>query len=218
VLLVGAGNSAAELAKELSSHHRVWMSGPSTGKLPFRIAGLFGRLIGVPLVLKFLFMRVLSVSNPLGRKARPKLLGAGPLIRVLPKDLRHMGVERVGRTAGIDDGKPRLDDGRVLDVANVIWCSGYHPAFSWIDLPIFEKDGRPRHRSGIVDDAPGLYFLGLHFLHSLSSGMIHGVGRDARRLTCTIVERQRALAAGEVRTSAGLQNLGLSAVDNSQRC
>ncbi len=133
VLLVGAGNSAAELARELSPHHHIWMSGPSTGKLPFRVAGLFGRLIGVPLVLKVLFMRVLSVSNPIGRKARPKLLGAGPLIRVLPKDLRRMGVERVGRTIGVTAGKPRLDDGRVLDVANVIWCSGFHSAFSWID-------------------------------------------------------------------------------------
>ncbi len=196
VLLVGAGNSAAELAKELSPDHEVWMSGPSTGKLPFRIAGLFGRMIGVRLVLRVLFMRVLSVGNPLGRKLRPKLLGAGPLIRVLPKDLRRMGVVRVGRTIGTEDGKPRIDDGRVLDVANVIWCSGFHPAFSWIDLPIFEDGGRPRHRSGVVEEAPGLYFLGLHFLHSLSSGMIHGVGRDARRLVRTIADRH--VAASEV--------------------
>ena len=203
VLLVGAGNSAAELAKELSPHHRVWMSGPSTGTLPFRIAGLFGRLIGVRLVLKVLFMRVLSVGNPLGRRLRPKLLGAGPLIRVLPKDLGQMGVERVGRTTGTDNGKPRLDDDRVLDVANVIWCSGFHPAFSWIDLPIFDDGGSPRHHSGVVDEAPCLYFVGLHFLHSMSSGMIHGVGRDARRLTRSIVERRRALGAGRARTSAG---------------
>ncbi len=202
VLLVGAGNSAAELAKELSPHHRVWMSGPSTGKLPFRIAGWFGRTIGVRLVLKVLFMRILSVGNPLGRKVRPKLLGAGPLIRVLPRDLRRMGVQRVGRTTGIEDGKPRLDDGRVLDVANVIWCSGYHPAFSWIDLPIFDDHGHPRHHSGIVDEAPGLYFLGLHFLHSLSSGMIHGVGRDARRLMPTILARRDAIGASAAAEAA----------------
>ncbi len=202
VLLVGAGNSAAELAKELSPHRRVWMSGPSTGKLPFRIAGWFGRLIGVRLVLKVLFMRVLSVSNPLGRKLRPKFLGAGPLIRVLPVDLRRMGVERVGRTTGVEGGKPRLDDGRVLDVANVIWCSGFNPAFSWIDLPIFDDGGYPRHHSGVVDEAPGLYFLGLHFLDSMSSGMIHGVGRDARRLTGAIVARHRELDRATVAQAA----------------
>ncbi len=190
VLLVGAGNSAAELAKELTPRHQVWMSGPSTGTLPFRIAGRFGRLIGVPLVLRMLFMRVLSVGNPLGRKLRPKLLGAGPLIRVLPRDLRRLGVVRVGRTTGTDHGKPRLDDGRVLDVANVIWCTGFDPALSWIDLPIFDDHGHPLHRSGVVESAPGLYFVGLHFLHSMSSGMIHGVGRDARRLVRAIAERE----------------------------
>ena len=195
VLLVGAGNSAAELAKELAPRHRIWMSGPSTGALPFRIAGRFGRLIGVRLVLRVLFTRVLSVGHPLGRRLRPKLLGAGPLIRVLPRDLRRLGVARVGRTTGTDHGKPRLDDGRVLDVANVIWCTGFEPALSWIDLPIFDDHGHPRHRSGVVDSAPGLYFVGLHFLHSMSSGMIHGVGRDAGLLVRAIAER--AIGAGD---------------------
>jgi len=40
----------------------------------------------------------------------------------------------------------------------------------------------PQHRSGLVDGQPGLYFVGLHFLHALSSGMVHGVGRDAARI------------------------------------
>ena len=69
----------------------------------------------------------------------------------------------------------------MLEAANVIWCTGFHPGFEWIDLPVFDGDD-PRHRSGIVEDTPGLYFAGLHFLHALSSAMIHGVGRDAERV------------------------------------
>jgi putative flavoprotein involved in K+ transport len=97
--------------------------------------------------------------------------------------------------AGVRDGQPLLDDGRVLDVANVIWCTGFHGGFSWIDLPVIASDGEPSHLRGVVTGEPGLYFVGLHFLYALSSTMIHGVGRDADRIAGTIGERARAAAA-----------------------
>jgi hypothetical protein len=81
-----------------------------------------------------------------------------------------------------DDGRPLLDDGRVLDVANVLWCTGFYTGFSWIDLPVFGPDGEPHHDRSVVSSQPGLYFLGLHFLYARSSTMIHGVGRDAARI------------------------------------
>lgn len=62
----------------------------------------------------------------------------------------------------MEGGRPRLEDGRVMDVANVIWCTSFHPGFSWIDLPILGEDGKPRHHCGIADGEPGLYFVGLH--------------------------------------------------------
>jgi putative flavoprotein involved in K+ transport len=191
VLLVGAGNSGSEIAMELARSHRVWMSGRDTGHLPFRIAGFAGRVLLVRLVLRGLFHRVLTVGTPAGRRVRPKLIArGGPLIRVMPQDLAAAGVERVPRTAGVQDGWPRLQDGQVLkDVANVVWCTGFQPGFSWVDLPVFDQDGRPRHESGVVESEPGLYFVGLHFLHSLSSAMIHGVGRDAERIAERIGER-----------------------------
>lgn len=188
VLLVGAGNSGSEIARELAPHHRIWMSGRDTGHLPFRIGAPTGRLL-VPLVLRGLFHRVLTVRTPPGRRVRPRLLHqGGPLIRVLPRDLARLGVTRVPRTAGVKGGRPVLDDGRVLDVANVVWCTGFRSGFDWIDLPVF-RDGDPEHRSGIVADPPGLYFVGLHFLHALSSAMIHGVGRDADRVARAIAAR-----------------------------
>ena len=183
VLIVGAGNSGSELAMELSREHPVWMAGRDTGHIPFRIEGFLGRLILVRLVLKVIFHRVFTIGNWIGRKIRPKMVGkGGPLIRVKPKDLARAGVVRVSRVAGVDNGRPRLDDGRVLDVSNVVWCTGFHPGFSWIDLPIIGDRGEPRHVGGIVPDAPGLYFVGLHFLYSASSAMVHGVGRDAARI------------------------------------
>ena len=89
----------------------------------------------------------------------------------------------------MSDGRPVLDDGRSLDIANVVWCTGFHPDYSWIDLPVFDEAGMPVHQRGAVIGEPGLYFVGLHFLYALSSTMIHGVGRDARYVADTIGER-----------------------------
>jgi putative flavoprotein involved in K+ transport len=188
VLIVGAGNSGAEIALEVArGGHRVSMSGRHTGHIPFRIEGLAGRTLLVRLVLRFLFHRLMTLDTPIGRRVRPSVVGrGGPLIRVKPKDLAAAGVERVPRTADVRDGRPILEDGRALDVANVVWCTGYHPSHSWIDVPVFETDGEPRQHRGVVQGEPGLYFVGLHFLYAMSSTMIHGVGRDARHVAETI--------------------------------
>jgi putative flavoprotein involved in K+ transport len=79
----------------------------------------------------------------------------------------------------------------VLDVANIIWCTGYSAAFAWIDLPIMAND-RPKHERGIVKDEPGLYFVGLEFQYAASSAMIHGVSRDAEYIARAVAERRRA--------------------------
>jgi putative flavoprotein involved in K+ transport len=191
VLIVGAGNSGSEIAMELSRSHEVWMSGRHTGHLPFRIEGLPARLLLIRLVLRVLFHRILTVDTAFGRKARSKILHkGGPLIRVKPRDLDRAGVIRVARTAGVRDGLPLLEDGRTLHVSNVVWCTGFHPGFDWIDIPGFHADD-PAFRRRIVDREPGLHFVGRHFLHALSSGMIHGVGRDAEVVAKTIDSRVR---------------------------
>lgn len=193
VLIVGGGNSGSEIAMELGRTHRIWLSGRDTGQLPFRVDGPIGP-VAVPVVLKGLFHRVLTVDTAIGRKVRRRVLRiGGPLIRVRNRDMARLGVQRVPRTAGVRDGRPVLEDGRVLDVANVVWCTGFHPGFDWIHLPVLEGD-EPVHRSGVVDAQPGLYFVGLHFLHALSSAMIHGVGRDANRVAGAIASRLRPAA------------------------
>jgi putative flavoprotein involved in K+ transport len=193
VLIVGAGNSGSEIALELAKHQRVMMSGRDTGHIPFRIGGFWGRLLLVRLVLRFVFHRLLTVETAFGRRVRAKMLSqGGPLIRVKPSDLLAAGVERAPRVLGVRDGLPLLEDGRLLQIANVIWCTGFEPGLSWIDLPIFDQHGEPSHERGLTADQPGLYFVGRMFLYAASSVMIHGVGRDAARIAAAVALRSNA--------------------------
>lgn len=195
VLLAGAGNSGAEIAVELRRRgHEVLLAGRSTGEAPVRMNSFWGRLLGVRLLLRFVFHRVLTIKTPMGRKARPKIMRSGtPLIRTRRADLRAAGVRCVARVTGVEKGRPVLDDGQALDVSNVIWCTGFEPGFSWIDLPVLDKQGAPQHEGGVVTNQPGLYFVGLNFLYSMSSSMIHGVGRDAARITSHLAARRRVV-------------------------
>jgi putative flavoprotein involved in K+ transport len=196
VLIVGAGNSGAEIAVECARAGRTtWVSGPDVGHVPFSIDTAVARHLITPVLFRFIFHRVMTVDTPMGRKARPNIISKGtPLIRQKPSDLLSAGVERVSRTTGVRNGKPVLDDGRVLDAANVIWCTGFDPGLSWLDLPIFDDHGEPIHEKGLVPSEPGISFVGQHFLYSMSSAMIHGVARDAERIANAIV----APAAGTV--------------------
>ena len=203
VLLVGAGNSGAEIALDLASRHRVWLSGRDVGQIPFRIESRISRLM-VPIIFRVVFHRVLTIRTPMGRKARVRMLtSGGPLIRTKREDLTAAGVQQVGRVAGVREGKPVLEDGRVLHVSNVIWCTGFEPGFSWLDLDV-HGDLEPKHDAGVARDVPGLYFVGLMFLYAGSSTMVHGVSRDASRIadviqqrapSAKVRERQKALNA-----------------------
>lgn len=190
VLVVGAGNSGAEIAIEASQRHPTWLSGRDPGQEPTRAGSLPDRLL-MPLMW-FMASRVLTVTSPIGRKVRDHFLHPPrgiPLGRVRRKDILAAGIERVPRTAGVQDGYPVLDDGRVLDVSNVVWCTGFVLDLSWIDLPIIGDDGYPVHERGVVASQPGLYFVGLPFLHSLSSALVGGVGRDTAHIVDHIAAR-----------------------------
>ena len=196
VLIVGAGNSGADIAIEVARSHQTFMSGTESGVVPFHIETFFGRHI-VSHIIRFVFHYIISLGTPIGRKRYPKLLhGHAPLVRVKPNDLKQAGVERVARAVGVRDGFPLLEDGRLLDgVSNVIWCTGFRTAFSWVDLPIFNDDGLPRHDQGIVSTVPGLYFVGLHFLYSFSSATLMGIGRDAKFIASAVKTRFRPTPA-----------------------
>lgn len=189
-LVVGAGNSGAEIALELARQGcEVFLAGRHPGHVAFRIEALIAKIL-LPFVLRVIFHRILTVKMPMGRRAKEAMNGHGTrLVRTKPADLLGAGVRRVARVHGVREGLPVLDDGRVLDVANVVWCTGFDHGFDWIDLPIFGDEGEPLHDAGVARGEPGLYFLGLPFLYAMSSIMIHGVARDAERVVRTIAQR-----------------------------
>jgi putative flavoprotein involved in K+ transport len=195
VLVVGAGNSGAEIALDVARAHPTWLAGTEPGRVPFRIERPAARFVFQPLLFRVVGHRILTVRTPIGRRVRPKLLAhAAPDVRVKRRDLADAGVHRLPKIVDVRDGLPTLADGSTVDVANVIWCTGFRPDFSWIDLPIFgpsEQPREPAHQRGIVSDEPGLYFVGLSFLYAMSSGFLPGVARDADHVVRHIAARSR---------------------------
>jgi len=191
VLIVGVGNSGADIGIEVAQSHPTSIAGRESGHIPWRIDTFLATFFLVR-VMRFLGHYVLTIKTPIGRKLRPRMISsAAPLVRVKPEDLIDAGVQRVPRVVGVRNGLPLLADGQTLDVKNVIWCTGYRHDFPWIDLPVFEQDGEPRHTAGIVEEVPGLYFVGLHFLYSMTSATLFGIARDARRIVKAIALRTR---------------------------
>jgi putative flavoprotein involved in K+ transport len=201
VLVVGLGNSGADIAYETAKTHATIVSGTEKGAIPFALEGWFGRHFGTRLV-RTAMINILNTSTPMGRRVRPKMLQSGPpLVRVRPKELSQAGVERVTRITGVEDGLPVTSDGVSLQVSNVIWCTGYQRGYDWIELPIFDDDLRPKHTRGIVADQPGLYFLGLYFLHSAWSETIPGVQPDARHVVKHLIEHRSPTSGHESATA-----------------
>lgn len=192
VLVVGAGNSGAEIAVEAAGTHETWLAGRESGHLPFRIDGRFGRAVGTR-VVAFAFLHVLTTGTPVGRRAQPRMQAMPDLLlRDRPKELARAGVRRVPRIETVRDGRPVAADGTVLDVATVVWCTGFRPGLdAWVDLPVLDDRGLPRQDRGVVAEVPGLYFVGQNFLYSKASEQIPGVSRDARH----VVEHVAARAA-----------------------
>lgn len=182
VLVVGASNSGGEIAHNAATAgHETWLSGRDTGQMPFDINGRVARM--VDLVLWPVLHHVVTLRTPIGRRAAPFLQHhGGPLERIRKGELEAAGVKRVlGRTVGVSDGLPRLDDGQVLDVRNVVWATGFVHEYPWIRLrrPVVGEDSWPMHARGVSTTEPGLAFVGLPFQYAATSSLIGGVGRDA---------------------------------------
>ena len=189
MLVVGGGNTGFQIAKELSATHKVILSVGSRQKpLPQRLAGrdLFWWLTKTRLLHK-------TVESRLGRRLQDR----DTLIGSSPRELkRRYGVELKPRAIGASGRTVRFEDGSELEVDAVIWATGYRPDYSWIDLPIFDADGRLRHRRGVTD-VPGLYFLGLTWQHTRGSALIGWVKEDAEFIAERIAASQEAKTRAE---------------------
>jgi putative flavoprotein involved in K+ transport len=192
VLVVGVGQSGADIALELARDGReVHTSGRIRQEIPVDFDGLPGR-IGYR-VLWFMWNHVLTERTPPGRKVKAGIRSGtltAPLVRVKGRHLDEAGVVRhEARTTDVSDGRPVLDDGTVLDVANVVWCTGYRQDFSFVHPSPLGDDGWPRDHGGVVPDLPGLYFMGLLFQRGFYSMLVGGAGRDARYVAAHILAR-----------------------------
>jgi putative flavoprotein involved in K+ transport len=194
VLVVGAANSGTDIALEAVKTHRTLLAGRHPGQVPVDIDSAAGHFF-TPIVM-FLFKYVLTRGTPMGRKAIANAVRNGlPLTRNKLEHLDAAGIERIGRIEGTRDGRPVTADGDVLDdVRTVVWSTGSDPDHRWIDLPVFDDNGRPRQERGVSTDVPGLYFLGLDFQYAIASASIQGVDRDARFLVKHLARRAVARA------------------------
>lgn len=208
VLVVGAGNSGGEIALDAARGHPTFLAGRDTGNIPFRIGGWPARLILQRLLLGLFLNHIATVRTPIGRKMRGLALRQGmPLIRIRPADLAAAGVVRVPRVTGIEKGLPLLDDGRMLDVSNVVWCTGFSPDLSWMHLPNAVAEQGLKHERGVVADEPGLYVVGLGFIYAASSMMVQGVGRDAEYVVRHLVQQREPASPNDAVASRLPQRL-----------
>jgi putative flavoprotein involved in K+ transport len=107
-------------------------------------------------------------------------------------------VAKTGMKAPEED-RPKLRAGYDLEaiteldleaagINSIVWATGYDFDFDLVKFPIFDEFGYPIQERGVTQQ-PGLYFLGLHWLHTLKSGLFFGVGEDAAHVTSHIAER-----------------------------
>ncbi len=98
-------------------------------------------------------------------------------------------IERAGIAAPPDDREPYGFEPPPVDeldlaaegIGTVLWTSGFRLDLGWVDFPILDEQGAPRHRRGVTE-VPGLTFLGLPWQHDQVSATLMGIGRDAEYL------------------------------------
>jgi putative flavoprotein involved in K+ transport len=193
VLVVGGGNTGFQIAEELSGSHEVHLSiGSRQMPLPQRILGrdLFWYLDSTGLIRK-------TTDSRIGRRME----GRDTLIGSTPRSLRRRyGVELHARAVGAVGSTVSFSDGTSIDVAAVIWATGFRADHSWIDVPVFDGDRRLVHRRGVTE-SPGLYFLGLSWQHTRGSALIGWVKDDAEHIAQQI-NAFRPAVRGETRSPA----------------
>src|SRR5690606_18383348 len=187
VLVVGGGNSGVQIAEELTRPHDVTFAvGTRPPRLPARVLGksIFWWLdrsgaLGV------------GSDSRIGRHAQKVefLIGRGF------GHAARSGARIVPRIVGVRDGLPCDADGERHEVASIVWATGFRPTFPWVDLPVFDRTGSPRHQRGVTA-VPGAYFLGLPWLHSRGSALLGWVARDAAYLAQQIISAMPARSFG----------------------
>lgn len=184
VLVVGGGNSAAQLAVELAATHRVTVA---ASRPPWYLPT---SVLGVDLY-RWLSLTGLLRADRDSRTSQYVRRRGDAVIGTALRDLVRSGrvVLRPSRVVAGHGNAVELADGSRLPVATVLWCTGYRPDTAWLDVPgALDADGAPRHLAG-ASPVPGLHWVGLPWQSRLDSSIVHGVGSDARALADRLLRR-----------------------------
>jgi putative flavoprotein involved in K+ transport len=186
VLVVGAGNSGHQIAEDLAAdpNRQVHLSvGTRQTPLPARIFGqeLFGILNSTGLM-----------NKPIGSRVGRRLKSRDTLIGSSTRQAKRRGIELHTRARSTAGTEVVFDDGSSLAVDAVIWATGFDTDHSWIDIPVFDSAGRVVHDRGVTA-SPGLYFLGLPWLHTRGSALLGWVKEDAEHLARRIASVATAM-------------------------
>ena len=176
VLVVGAGNSGCQIARELAASRHVDLSvGKRIPTVPQRLLGrdLWWWGSGLGLTNR------ISVDSRLGRRlsGRDQVIGDGPkrLARRFGVRIRPGTTATLGRTVTFEDGSSS-------EFAAVVWATGFKVDHSWIDIPdAKDEQGHILQQRGVTP-SPGLYTLGLSWQHTRASALLGWVGDDAAYL------------------------------------
>lgn len=182
VVVVGSGNSGAQIAAELTRTHKVTVAqGRPQPMLPQRV---FGRDIFD--VLSTLGLLAVTVTSPLGRflKRRDPVIGT---------DLRRLSragrLHLAPRIVEADERALVAQDGQRLEAEAVVWATGFRPNYRWLDVGVLDERGHPIHEGGLTG-VPGVYFLGLPWQRTRGSALLGGVGEDAQRMVQGDIRRR----------------------------
>ena len=187
MLVVGAGSSGLQISTEIveqkNSTREVYLSGPDTGTFPRKILSIDIYHFFAPTVFR------IPIKSLPGKIIKSISYRHGDLaLRPTYKKMIKSGVKRIGRTIGVKNGRPLIENNISLNVNNIIWCTGFRYNFNWINLDIFDNKGFPLHNRGVIEKMPGIYFLGLHFQYTISSSLLGGVRKDAEYIVNHIVK------------------------------
>ncbi|RAU82520.1 flavin-containing monooxygenase [Pontibacter arcticus] len=182
VAVVGGGNSGVQVAEELVQAGR---------EVYFSFRGKLKSQANTPFSMQLLFASGLMhagkyswVGSAVYR--RPEAIMSTNLKRLFSQP----NIKQVGAALQVVSGGLVCEKEALTDVAAIIWATGFKSDFSWIKLPVVDMMGTPVHQRGITK-VPGLYFLGLPWLHSRSSGLLGGVSRDAAFLASAIKKQHQ---------------------------